>query len=92
MWSPLIWPLHRDEFSDASTDSMQLECLTRFESECRMPSSAQERLNGLWLKAAVASDPAEREPLLFQFRDALHEDLEQLRAEAKNIPKRKRLG
>jgi hypothetical protein len=57
-----------------------------------MLSSAQERLKGLWLKAAVASDPAEREPLLFQFRDALHEDLEQLRAAAKKVPQRIRLG
>ena len=51
-----------------------------------MMASAQERLKGLWLKVAGASDTAERESLLFQFRDTLHEHLEQLREETKNPP------
>jgi hypothetical protein len=50
-----------------------------------MFSPAEERLKGLWVKAEAATDPSERVPLLFQFRDALHEDLEQLRAE--KLPK-----
>jgi hypothetical protein len=45
--------------------------------------ASEQRLTELWLKAAT--NPSEREPLLFQFRDALHEDLEQLRAE--KLPK-----
>jgi hypothetical protein len=42
-----------------------------------MNSSAEERLEGLWLKAAGASDPTEAESLLSDFRDALHEYLDQ---------------
>jgi hypothetical protein len=52
-----------------------------------MFSPAEERLKSLWVKANAATDPSEREPLLFQFRDTLHEDLQQLRAEAKKLPK-----
>ena len=52
-----------------------------------MFSPAEERLKGLWVKAEAATDPSERVPLLFQFRDALHGDLEQLRAAAKKLPK-----
>jgi hypothetical protein len=52
-----------------------------------MFSPAEERLKSLWVKAAAATDPSEREPLLFQFRDALHGNLEQLRAEARKLPK-----
>ena len=51
---------------------------------------AEERLKSLWEKAKAATDPSEREPLLFEFRDALHGDLEQLRA-AKKPPKGIRL-
>jgi hypothetical protein len=36
--------------------------------------------------AIAASDPAEIETLLLEFRDALHEHLEQARAEAKKLP------
>jgi hypothetical protein len=49
-----------------------------------MLSASEERLKELWLKAA-ASDPAEVEPLLLEFRDALHEHLENLRAEGQKL-------
>jgi hypothetical protein len=52
-----------------------------------MFSMAEERLKSLWVKAEAATGPSEREALLFQFRDALHADLEQLRAAAKKLPK-----
>jgi hypothetical protein len=52
-----------------------------------MLSPAERRLKSLWLKA-LAADPSERELLLFQFRDALHEDLKKLRAQGvKKFPK-----
>jgi hypothetical protein len=57
-----------------------------------MIASAYEQLKGLWIKATVASDTAERESLLFQFRDFLHENLEQLREETKDVPQWTRLG
>jgi hypothetical protein len=57
-----------------------------------MFSPAEERLKSLWVKAEAATDPSDRDPLLFQFRDALHEDLELLRAEAKKLPQRIRLA
>jgi hypothetical protein len=38
-----------------------------------MLSASEERLHSLWLKASAAHDPAERERLLWEFRDALHE-------------------
>jgi hypothetical protein len=41
----------------------------------------QKRLNSLWLKAMAAHDRAEREPLLWEFRDALHEHIDQCKAE-----------
>jgi hypothetical protein len=44
-----------------------------------MLSASQKRLEELWLKVA-ACDPAEVEPLLSEFRDALHEHLDKLRA------------
>jgi hypothetical protein len=50
-----------------------------------MRPTAEERLRSLWLKALAAADPSEKEPLLFEFRDALHEDLDELRADAKNL-------
>ena len=50
-----------------------------------MRPTAEERLRSLWLKAVAAADPSEKELLLFEFRDALHEDLDQLRADAKNL-------
>jgi hypothetical protein len=39
----------------------------------------------LWLKAAAAGDPAEVESLLWEFRNALHEHIEKLRAEGQNL-------
>jgi hypothetical protein len=57
-----------------------------------MRSPAEERLTSLWLRVVSATDPSQREPLLFQFRDALHEDLEQLREQAKKLPQRTRLA
>ena len=50
-----------------------------------MPSPFEERLRILWLKAGAATDPAERDNLLLKFRDALHEHIEQRRAEAKKL-------
>jgi hypothetical protein len=47
-------------------------------------SPSEERLNGLWLKAMAATDSAEIESLLMEFRDALHEHIQQKRTEAKN--------
>jgi len=55
-------------------------------------SPPEERLRSLWLKAVALSDPAEIETLLWKFRDALHEHLEQVRAGAKKLPQRTRLG
>jgi DNA-directed RNA polymerase specialized sigma24 family protein len=46
-----------------------------------MLSASKERLKELWLKAAAASDPAEVEPLLWAFRDAVHEHIDQCKAE-----------
>jgi hypothetical protein len=57
-----------------------------------MHSPAEERLKSLWIKAVAATDPSEKEPLLFQFRDALHEDLEQLKTEVRKLPQRTRLA
>jgi hypothetical protein len=37
----------------------------------------------LWLKVATASDPSEKDTLLFEFRDAVHELLDQQKAKAK---------
>jgi hypothetical protein len=42
-----------------------------------MLSASEERLNSLWLKAMAVHDPAERESLLWEFRDALHEHIDQ---------------
>jgi hypothetical protein len=39
----------------------------------------------LWLKAIAASDPSEKDTLLFEFRDALHEHIDQRRAEARKL-------
>ena len=50
-----------------------------------MTSPSEERLSRLWLKAMAATDSAEVESLLMEFRDALHEHIEQKRAEAKNV-------
>jgi hypothetical protein len=48
-------------------------------------SLSVERLRVLWLKAVAATDPAEIDNLLSEFRDALHEHIEQRRAEAKRL-------
>ena len=57
-----------------------------------MLSPSEERLRSLWLKAVAASDPAEIETLLYKFRDALHEYIDQLRAGPKKPPQGARLG
>jgi hypothetical protein len=46
-------------------------------------SPSEERLSRLWLKAMAATDSAEIESLLMEFRDALHEHIQQMKAEAK---------
>jgi hypothetical protein len=46
---------------------------------------SEEQLRILWLKAVAATDPAEIDNLLLEFRDALHEHIEQRRAEAKKL-------
>ena len=50
-----------------------------------MLSASEKRLKELWLKAVAASDPAEVEALLSEFRDALHEHIENLRAQAQKL-------
>jgi hypothetical protein len=50
-----------------------------------MTSPSEERLKELWLKAVATSYPAEVDPLLSEFRDALHEHIESLRAQAKKL-------
>jgi hypothetical protein len=45
----------------------------------------EERLRILWLKAVAATDPAEIDNRLVAFRDALHEHIEQRRAEVKKL-------
>ena len=46
-----------------------------------MYSPADERVMALWLKAAAATDAAEVESLLWDFRDVLHEYLDQCRGQ-----------
>jgi hypothetical protein len=46
-------------------------------------SPSEERLQRLWVKAMAATDPSEIESLLMEFRDALHEHIQQMKAEAK---------
>jgi hypothetical protein len=48
-------------------------------------SPSEEQLGILCLKAVAATDPAEIDNLLLEFRDALHEHIEQRRAEAKKL-------
>ena len=50
-----------------------------------MLSPSEERLRILWLKAVAATDKAEIDNLLLEFRDALHEHVEQRRATAKKL-------
>ena len=50
-----------------------------------MLSPSEERLRILWLRAVAATDPAGIDKLLLEFRDALHEHIEQRRAEAKKL-------
>jgi len=51
-----------------------------------MPSPSEEQLNSLWLKFAITTDPAEMELLLREFRDALHEYINQRKARrAENV-------
>jgi hypothetical protein len=46
-----------------------------------MPSMSEERLKNLWLLALAAVDPDQSEALLLEFRDAVHEYIDQRRAE-----------
>jgi hypothetical protein len=48
-------------------------------------SPSEEWLRILWLKAVAATDPAEMDNLLLEFRDALHEHIEQRRAAVKKL-------
>jgi hypothetical protein len=48
-------------------------------------SPSEEQLRILWLKAVAATDPSEIDNLLLEFRDALHEHIEQRRAAAKKL-------
>ena len=50
-----------------------------------MLSPSEEQLRIFWLKAVAATDPAEIDNLLLEFRDAVHEHIEQRRAEAKKL-------
>ena len=50
-----------------------------------MLSPSEEQLRILWLKAVAATDPAEIDNALLEFRDAVHEHIEQRRAEAKKL-------
>jgi hypothetical protein len=50
-----------------------------------MLSASEQRLKRLWLKAAAATDPAEVDLLLSQFRDALHEHIDKLRAQGQML-------
>jgi hypothetical protein len=50
-----------------------------------MLSASEKRLKDLWLKAVAMSDPAEVDPLLSEFRDALNEQIENLRAQAQKL-------
>jgi hypothetical protein len=43
-----------------------------------MLSASEKRLKSSWLKAMAAHDLAEREPLLGEFRDTLHEHIDRL--------------
>jgi hypothetical protein len=60
--------------------------LSRHRYSIRVFAPSEERLRSLWLKAVAVSDPSERDTLLFEFRDAVHEFLDQLKAEAKKLP------
>jgi hypothetical protein len=46
---------------------------------------SEEQLRILWLKVVAATDPAEIDNLLLEFIDALHEHVEQRRAEVKKL-------
>jgi hypothetical protein len=47
-----------------------------------MPSPGEDRLMALWLKLAATSNPVELERLLWEFRAALHEHIDQRRTAA----------
>jgi hypothetical protein len=53
-----------------------------------MTSPSEERLKRLWLKAMAASDSAEVESLLMEFRDALHEHIKQIKGRGQRGPDR----
>jgi hypothetical protein len=48
-------------------------------------SSSEERIRELCSKAVAATDPAEIDPILAALKLALHEHIQQLRAEAKKL-------
>jgi hypothetical protein len=50
-----------------------------------MLSASEKRLKELWLKAVATSDPVEVEPLLSEFREALHEHIDNLRAQTQKL-------
>jgi hypothetical protein len=64
---------------------------SRFHYSIRVIAPSEERLRSLWFKAIAASDPAKVDTLLFEFRDAVHERLDQMKAEAKKLPTASRL-
>ena len=52
-----------------------------------MISPSEARLKELWLKACAASDPTEVESLIGEFRDALHQRIDQMKEQAeKRLP------
>jgi len=46
-----------------------------------MPPMSEERLKNLWLLALAAIDPDQSEAILWEFRYALHEYIDQCRTE-----------
>jgi hypothetical protein len=50
-----------------------------------MLAPSEDRIKELWLRVGTASDPAKRDSLLMEFRDALHEHIDQLKEEAKKV-------
>jgi hypothetical protein len=55
-------------------------------------SPSEERLQRLWLKAMAATDSAEIESLLMEFRDALHEHIQQMKAEQEGLDRKLSAG
>jgi hypothetical protein len=55
-------------------------------------SPSEERLKRLWLQCTAATDSDEVESLLMQFRDALHEHIDQVREESKGTRRQVKLA